>query len=69
MQIARLAGACDPGISLVSKPLFFLDNLTLSSHLSCHTLAHCCPPDNKKIANYGACFPQKRVAFPQHQLD
>jgi hypothetical protein len=69
MPIARVPLTFDPGTSLVNKLLFSLDNFRLWSHLSCHTLTYCCPPDNKKKADYGPCFPQKRVAFLQHRLD
>jgi hypothetical protein len=69
MPLVLVPEAFEPSISLLGILLFSLDNFMPSPHRYWHTLAHCCPPDSKKIVNYGAYFPQNRVAFPQHRFD
>jgi hypothetical protein len=68
MPLVPVPEAFDPGISMVVNPLFILENLTLSTYLYGQTMVQCSPPAGENWANYGAYFPQKPVAFPQHRF-
>jgi hypothetical protein len=59
--------ALGPAISLLSRLLFFLDNLTYSPHLYRHTLAHYCPPDSKKIAIAARLF--RKIMWRFHNIE